>query len=121
MSETDNVKKEQTRFNYATAILQRVDYSQFKASEYYRKGDLDNWFFELKNIVYQLYGKFIDDEIRKLEKLEGKINIFLNKNRSKTQNKILTRLIEKYLRGIQSKIEDMGMGLVNKEDDTVFA
>lgn len=111
----------QSKFNYASDILQRVGYSQFNASEFYRKGELDSWFFELKNIFYQLAGKFDASEQKELRKIEKKINLFIGKERNERINKILSALIESYLLCLQNKIESKGMGLVDKEDDTHFA
>ena len=110
-----------SKFNYANSILQRVDYLQFKATEYFRKGDLESWFYEWKNIKYQIVGRMKPDELKALEKIETKISyIIRNKSKGETKTMLLTKLIESYLTYIQQKIEEWEMGLVNKTDETIF-
>lgn len=112
----------QSKFNYATAILQRIDYLQFKANELYLKGDIDGWFFTLKNIKFNLDGRLKDDENIEIEKIEARVNFMIPKmGKSDKHRRITIILIEIYLRYLQKKIEEWGMGLVNQKDDTHFA
>lgn len=120
------------KFNFSNEILQRVSFLQFNASGFYREGNLDKWFFEWVNIKHQLKGK-IEEEAKlnpegkvitkwKLLDLERKIGRLLELSPyHKNRNKILGILIESYLSLIQYKIEEWGMGLVNKPDETSFA
>lgn len=131
MNETNNNQTISVKFNFSNEILQRVSFLQFKASEYFRNGEIDRWFFEWKNIKHQLIGKLKEEEqlnpkeastLKELRELEAKISLVLSIGiNSKNKNKILGLLIEKYLTTIQYKIEEWGMGLVNRPDETSFA
>lgn len=132
MNEIDNTGQLTVKFNFSNEILQRVSFLQFKASEYFRNGEIDKWFFEWKNIKHQLIGKIEEEskltsnnkEIVKyqLNRLERIISKILDSGiQSPNKNKILGMLIEKYLTIIQFKIETWGMGLINKTDETSFA
>lgn len=119
--DNNNNSSGQSRFNYALSILQRVDFLQFKASELFRSGDLDSWFYEWKNIKNQLSGRFSPEDHKELFKLEKKIGLFLNKKgRNENQNSTMCFLIEKYLTFIQSKMEEWGAGLVSVKDESIF-
>lgn len=111
----------QSKFNYANAILQRIDYLQYKVIESYSIGDIEQWFHELKKIKFQVIGRMEDGEEKELESIESKICYFLSKKETNEKYKTITiKLIEKYLSKIQKKIENWGMGLVNQKDESMF-
>lgn len=123
--ETEYQPDEKSKFNYATAILQRIDYLQFKATEHYRKGDLESWFYEWKAIKFQIIGKMEEkDEVDykgKLRKIESKVAFLIDKSKqSDKYRKILISMIESYVDNIQTIIEKWGMGLINQKDETLF-
>ena len=119
--EYSNQNQFQSKMNSAGAILDQISLLKFKASEQFRKGDLEAWFFEWKNIKFQVAGKLDTQDKLYLEKIESQLAILFNiKKRSDYGNKAVTKLIEKYLTYLQTKIEDWGMGLVSQKDDTIF-
>lgn len=130
MDESED-KQASSRFNSAIETLKAISFLKYLASEEFRKGNLDSWFYEWKNIKFYLVGKFITkdkkgnivkNDLIYLDKLEQKISLFLGKKvRSDAQNKVLCSLIERYLLFIQFKIEEWGMGLVDNKDETHFA
>ena len=121
MEEMGYTPSTQSKFNYAGSILQRIDFLQIKAADKYREGDIPGWFYELKEIKFQIVGRMSQEEGKAFLNLEIKINNFLEKRRTNNKyNMISIRLIEIYLSKIQKKIEEWGMGLVNQKDDTLF-
>lgn len=112
----------QSKFNYANSILQRIDYLQFKATEHYRSGNLEAWFYEWKEIKFQIIGKMSDSEKKDLLMIETKIAFLFTKFKINSKYRsLLIRMIEIYLEKIQTLIEKWGMGLIDKRDETIFA
>lgn len=110
-----------SKFNSSQAILEHIAFLKYKASEQFRKGDLEAWFFEWKSIKFQVAGKLVKEDIEYLEKIESKLSLLFGvKKRSVAGNKAVTKLIEKYLTFIQVKIEEWGMGLAYQRDETIF-
>lgn len=110
-----------SKFNSSQAILEHIAFLKYKASEQFRKGDLEAWFFEWKSIKFQVAGKLVKEDIEYLEKIESKLSLLFGvKKRSAAGNKAVTKLIEKYLTFIQVKIEEWGMGLAYQRDETIF-
>lgn len=118
----------QSRFNSSGDILNTIGILKYNAIEKHRAGDLEGWFNEWKEIKLLLVGRMETDkntagENKKLIRLEAKIDFMLKKNWEEEEGyrKIVIRLIEVYLTKLQIMIEGWGMGLVNKEDESIFA
>lgn len=114
-----------SRFNSATDILQLISLLKFEANKEYERGNLESWFFKWKSIKFQIMGKLIldaPDNLETLDKLEERINYIIERNRGSTKyNKILTRLIERYLSILQTLQQEWDMGLISKTNETQFA
>jgi|TARA_Y100000034_G_C6787159_1_gene352189 hypothetical protein len=112
-----------SKFNMSQRILLRIDAMQTLAAQYYREGELVRWFFEWKNIKFQIIGKLDEDEQDKLIGLEKDITKYVFDGR---EGQVLTRkeksipLIEKYVGMLQLYIEEKEIGLVSKGDETIF-
>lgn len=112
----------QSKFNSATDILQTVAYLKYKSTEEYRKGNIIEWYYEWKQIRFQIQGRMEDKEYDEFLKLEKKIAYIINQlSKNNKFKQILITLIEAYVRKIQRTIEEWGMGTVNKEDEIHFA
>ena len=59
-----------TKFNMASASLQRLDELLRASIFYYRKGDVRNFFFALKNVKLQSMFKFKQKERKMLRQIE---------------------------------------------------
>lgn len=123
-----NLQEEQTnttelsKFNSASDILQTVGYLKYKATEYYRKGDIVSYYFEWQQIRIQVEGRMDDETYKYFLNIERKVSFALN-NLPKNQGykKLLILFVEKYVRELQLLIEKWGMGTINKEDEIHFA
>lgn len=103
-------------------ILRRIDKMQTLAANYYRTGRLIEWFFEWKNLKFQIIGKLEDDEKKELTRLENEINKYKTKNED--GDIILIEkgvpFVEEYVELLQTYIEEKEIGLVGKGDETTF-
>lgn len=112
-----------SKFNMSQRILLRIDAMQTLAAQFYREGELDKWFFEWKNIKFQIIGKLDADEQKKLRELEGGISKYIV---SSPDGQVVVcksksiPLIEEYVSLIQQYIEEKEIGLVSKGDETIF-
>jgi len=105
--------EEKSKFNMSQLILFRIDRMQNLAVSHYRAGRLKDWYFEWKNIKYQIIGKLNDDERDNLTEMEKEIE---NSNYKKE-----FALMEKYMIQIQDYIEKKEIGLASKGDETIFS
>ena len=113
---------EKSKYNRAHAILQQLDLVSYQAMEAYRKGDLEKWYHELRASKHILIGKMGAELEGELRKLEIKINYLMVRQELNSKYKnLLILYIEEYLKKIQIYIEESGMGLIGKEDETIFA
>ena len=111
-----------SKFNSATDILQTVGYLKYKGTEYYRKGDIESYYFEWQQIRIQIEGRMEDKDYNYFKSLERKISFVLNnQHKNNGYKKLFILLVERYVREVQVLIETWGMGTVNKEDESVFA
>lgn len=120
--EQGNHGDQSSRFNSSIDILQTIGFLKFKATENYRKGDIESWYYEWQQIRIQLTGKMTNEEYEHFMDIEKRISFVINKiSKSKGYQKLLLLLVHGYIRQIQVIIEKWGMGLVNKTDETRFA
>ena len=87
-----------------------------RATNYYRIGDIDSWFYEWKNIKFQIIAELSQKERESLATQEKYIMLLLNKKQSKKA----CHHIEKYLTEIQDYIKKKEIGLAEKSNETVF-
>jgi len=106
-----------SRFNMSVLILQHIGSMLQRSSDYYRNGRIDRWFYEWKNIKFQIIAELNKDERDQLQKKEKEITKLLKDNRIRDA----TSKIEGYLTLIQDHIKEKEIGLVEKSDETVFA
>lgn len=109
----ENLSK--SKYNISLRILERVSDMQTKAAGYYRNGQVEQWFFEWKNIKFQIIGKLDAEEKKELRGMESIISRKLINKRE------VVPLIEQYLEYLQYLIEIKEIGLVSKSDETIFA
>ena len=120
-----------TKYNSSADILQMIGLLKYEANKCYEKGDLEGWFYKWKSIKFQISGKLSkEDETIKaekekslviLDKMERQIGFILSKkNLNEGYKMLLTKLVERYLIFIQTKLEKWGTGLIEKEDSTIF-
>lgn len=109
-------KTKKSKYNMSMFIMQHLGHMLVNAANYYRLGYIDKWFFEWKNIKYQIIAELEGNERTSLENKEIDIAKFLNiKDFTKA-----TPLIEKYLTEIQDYIKNKEIGLADKPDETIF-
>ncbi len=106
-------EKKESKFNMSQLILLRLNNMQTLASDYYRRGLIDKWYFEWRNIKLQIIGKLNETERTNLTTLETKVN----KQISKSQK---VKVIESYVIALQELIENKKIGLIDSDDSTVF-
>jgi hypothetical protein len=105
--------EEKSKFNMSQLILFRIDRMQNLATSHYRAGRLKDWYFEWKNIKYQIIGKLKDTEREELVNMEKDIE--------QSDYKKEFGLMEKYMIQIQDYIESKEIGLASKGDETIFS
>jgi hypothetical protein len=110
----DGDPKKGSKFNMSAMILWRINNMQNNAAGYYRNGETQKWYYEWKNIKFQIIGKLGADERTELTDLEDSIE------RAKKFSSAVKE-IEEYMILIQDLIEKHEIGLVSKSDETVFS
>ena len=106
-------RKASSKFNMSQLILYRINNGMDRASRAYLGGDFSKWYFEWRNIKYQIIGKLNDDERKELQDLEKEIE--------RSSGRKGLDLIEEYMVLITDHIEDKEIGLVAKGDETIFS
>lgn len=106
-----------SKFNMAQAILQGVNTTMIKSFRKYEEGNIKSWFFCLKSSKMQIISKFNSDERKKLKDLELKIT---NGFKNETTTLLTIPNIENYNELLQDLMEEKGLLLINKEDQTIF-
>ena len=106
-----------SKYNISLLILQQVNQMIYRASNYYRAGEIDKWFYEWKNIKFQIIAELKTPERNSLKEKEKDITNLL---KLKANWKEACGLIEDYLTEIQDYIKIKEIGLAEKKDQTVF-
>jgi len=113
--EENNVKGK-SKFNMSGLIMQHLANMMQMASNCYRNGNIAGWFYEWKNIKFQIIAELDKEERKSLSNKEKEISKLIN-------NKNVVDAVEKieeYLIEIQDYIKEKEIGLVEKSDETVF-
>ena len=106
--------EEKSKFNMSQLILFRISGIIDVATKHYRAGRLQEWFYEWRNVKYQIIGKIGEEDRKVLLDLELEIS------RERDKDKKFC-LIEKYMINILDLMEKTEIGLASKSDETVFA
>ena len=112
--------KKISKFNMASAVLERINDCLIRAFRKYQSGDISGWFYELKGIKMQIIAKLSSKERGILEQLEDDIGNKLNQYNKEAGGILSYKLIEEYNEHLQDYMELKGMLLVDKEDESVF-
>jgi len=124
---------EKSQFNMAIASLERFNNILIEAYRCYNKGNMYGWFFTLKGLKMQIIYKIKPDERNILINIEkniqdnSKVKDIINDNKISEENKIkiinniIAPLIESYNEKIQDIMNDRGLLLPDKIDDSIFA
>mgnify|MGYP003131861033 CR=1 FL=1 len=117
----EEIKTDLSKFNMSQRILARIDNMQTQAAEYYIEGELALWFFEWKNVKFQIVGKLDEQEQSELKEKEDEIikHIF-NTPYGQVLKPSGVPFVEGYVVLIQTYIEEKDIGLVSKSDETTF-
>lgn len=111
-----------SKLNQAGNLLNYVSTLQYNATESYMRGDIEKWYYYWTCIPQLISGKIKEEEYVKLKAIESKINFVLaRQSKNEKYKAIAIILINSYLRYIQNLMDERGMGLVEKEDETIFA
>jgi hypothetical protein len=109
-------KTGKSKYNMSSFMVMNLANMIIRASNCYRSGQIDSWFYEWKNIKFYIIAELKPNERTKLKEMEVKIQplIHIHKYRE------VIPYIEEYLETIQDYIKDKDIGLVEKGDETVF-
>lgn len=107
------IEDKKSKFNMSQLILWRINNGMERASRAYLNGDFRKWYFEWRNIKYQIIGKLSINERQELINLEKQIE--------KKRGRKMLDLIERYMIRLTDHIEDKEIGLIAKGDETIFS
>jgi len=114
-------RSEQSKFNMAAATLEGLHESMMKSITNYRNGNIKGWFYDLKGMKFQIIAKLKEEEREKLKSIENKVSKYFSITYTNPKAILLAiKEIENYNQALQDVMEDKGLLLVNKEDETIF-
>lgn len=100
-----------TKFNMSAKTLERLDELLRKAAGYYAAGNLNRFFFALKNAKLQSMFKFNKSERKRLKEIEKKFYNQIDKKMkwgySEVYNEYLLDCMNKYGLLLPDKIDDL--------------
>lgn len=125
----DGVNSEELKINLSQKALKDIGDSWIFASEAFRSGNIKNWFKNLKSITLNTQFLFKDDEILELNRIEKKINKYLenikptgiqypekNKNINNAIDMASVKHIEEYNNKLKKFLYEAGFLFLTKKD-----